>query len=154
MDHQSAFEALLLEYACPVEPEGKLRLFGLEYGIPAAMLSGSANEPFAVLVDPEDVGRVLVRDPRQGVLLVAHCRRPAYASGLSLAAHLGCEATAGCGTPSAPRNRMTGVRPTRGTASRAGIAEAVGGADLANLKDVPKAQDPSAGTRRHRPCVR
>ena len=80
----------VLRLRAPVAADGDIVAFGLTYRPYATQttLHAMARAGHAsLLVDANDIGSLLVRDPGTGTLIRAACTRPAYAIGLSLPAH-------------------------------------------------------------------
>lgn len=85
-----AADLLTIQAHC--DGDGNVTLLGLPYATPAWRAATRDREDGAtrvtVLVDPADMGRVLVRHPGTGALLAARATRAGYTRGLSLLDHL------------------------------------------------------------------
>ena len=81
----------IMEFRCPCGPSGTFSVFGLSYSSPAwdIVRGGRDADEFVVaVVDPQDMSKVLVREPTCGWLLSAPCLEPGYAAHLWLLTHL------------------------------------------------------------------
>ena len=81
----------ILEFRCPCAPVGTFSVFGLPYYSPAwdvMRADRDADESIVAVIDPENMAKVLIREPTCGWLLSAPCLEPAYGTNLGLLAHL------------------------------------------------------------------
>lgn len=83
--------ASILECPCACQPDGTFSLFGLAYRSPAwDVIRGGLDAESAIVavVDPEDMTKVLLREPTCGWLLSATLLEPGRTGAVSLWGHL------------------------------------------------------------------
>lgn len=99
----------ILEYPCSCEPGGTFSVVGLPYRSSAwdVVRAGRDAEAYVVaVIDPQDMTKVLVREPSRGWLLSAPCLEPGVAAEVSFWGHLERLALAYPGEVSAIEERL------------------------------------------------